>query len=321
MMNLAKLKGLSEWPKVRGEIESAVLSVLGEMPKERAELQTKVIDEDSFPGYVRRRVSYFVDDWSRVSAWLFVPDGKEEVPGILCCHQTVPQGKDEPAGIEGDANLAFARRYAEMGYVTIAPDCIGAGERVGVGLDPFDTRHFYKDYRKWSAMGKMLWDHVHAMDALCETKRVDPGRIGVIGHSLGGHNALMLAAFDERVQGCVASCGFTRFADDKTPGRWARDEGFVYMPALVEAVKAKKYPFDWEHVLALAAPAPILLITALNDACFSNTKSCEKAAKTARRVYEMLGEPEAIENHEHREGHGMTTELLEVADAWFERWL
>ncbi len=36
-------------------------------------------------------------------------------------------------------------------------------------------------------------------------------RIGVIGHSLGGHNAIFTATFDERLKAVVTSCGFTGF--------------------------------------------------------------------------------------------------------------
>jgi pimeloyl-ACP methyl ester carboxylesterase len=172
-----------------------------------------------------------------------------------------------------------------------------------------------------SALGKMMLDHKRGLDVLSETRGVDPARLGVAGHSLGGHNALMLAAFDERVQACVASCAFTRFADDQTPERWAREEGFVYLPNLRPHIERGEYPFDWEHVLALAAPTPIQLLTAKNDDCFSNTDSVEKAVKKARRIYKLLGKPHAIDNHVHDQGHRMTPDLLDAADTWFERWL
>lgn len=321
MIDLGKIKNLADWPKVRKEIQAAVLSVLGEMPQERAELQVKVLDEESFTGYVRKRISYFVDEWERVSAWFFLPEGKEDVPAVLCCHRTVPQGKDEPAGIEGDPTLAFARHYAELGYATLTPDCITAGERVGYNLEPYDTSNFYKDYPKMSALGKMLWDHFHAVDVLCEVRRVDSARIGVIGHSLGGHNALLLAAFDERIQACVASCAFTRFADDKTPERWVRSKDFVCLPKLAQAVKTGRFPFDWEHILALTAPNPTLLLASANDKGLSNAESCEKAVKAAQRIYRLLSAPSALEVRTHNFGHGMTAEAVQAADDWFERWL
>ncbi len=321
MVDLAKVKDLTQWRELREEITATVREVLGAMPKQRPVLQLKVIDETSYPTYVRKRVNYFVEEWERVTAWLFVPEGKDEVPGVLCCHQTTPQGKDEPAGLEGDPALAFAQRYAERGYATLAPDCITAGDRISVNLKPYDTKSFYKERPKMSALGKMLWDHTLAIDVLCETRRVDPGRVGVIGHSLGGHNALLLSAFDERIQACVSSCGFTRFADDKEPTRWVRDNGFVYLPKLREAVKTGEFPFDWEHVLALGAPSATLLLTATNDTVFSNTRSCGKAARQARNVYKLLGAGEALEDYVHDAGHCVPQEALEKADEWFERWL
>jgi cephalosporin-C deacetylase-like acetyl esterase len=319
--DLAKLKGLGQWPALRREVESLVLDVLGKLPKERVDTQLKVIDETSYPGYVRQRVNYFVGEWERISAWMFVPEGRDELPAILCCHQTVPQGKNEPAGLDGDPNLAFARYFAQLGFITIAPDCITAGERISPRFEPYDTAPFYKENPRMSAMGKMLIDHIHAVDAMAEHSRVDEERIGVIGHSLGGYNALFLTAMDERVQTCVASCGFTRFADDKNPERWAREEGFVHFPKLREAITQREYPFDWEHILALCAPSPTRLLTALNDDIFPKTKSCEKATKLARNVYKLLGEPDALDNFTHKDGHGVTPEGLEMASEWFDRWL
>lgn len=320
-IDLSKIKRLTQWQEAREAIESAIREVLGPLPTLRADLQVKTIDEFEHRGYVRRRVNYFVNEWERVSAWLCIPDGKDDVPALLCCHQTVPQGKDEPAGLNGDPNLAYAKRFAEMGYVTLAPDCITAGERVSPGHNPYDTAVFYSDNDEMSAMGKMLWDHAVALDVLSETKRVDAARLGVIGHSLGAYNAIFLAAFDERIQACAASCGFTRFEDDTNPERWARDEGFVHFPRLRPAIEARQYPFDWEHILALAAPVPILLLTALNDDIFPHTESCGVAVERAQRVYSLLGAPEAIENLEHMDGHSMPVEAFDRAAEWFEQWL
>lgn len=321
MIDLAKIKKISEWPKARKEIESVVRGILAALPKERADLQAKTVDEVQLPSCTRRRVNYFVDEWDRVTAWLFIPDGKEEAPAILCCHTRVPQGKDEPAGIEGDMRLAFAQHFAELGFVTLAPDCITAGERTSVGLEPYDSSAFYKDRPKMSLIGKMLADHVHAVDLLCETRRVDNARIGVAGHGMGGYNALFLAAFDERVQTCVASCAFTRFADDPHVERWVSDDGFACLPKLEEAVTKREFPFDWEHLLGLSAPSPTLLLTALNDEILDKTRSCEKAVKLARNVYQLLGEDAALCNYEHRAGHSVSDEGLAKAGEWFERWL
>jgi len=321
MVDLTKLKGASAWPKARKGIENAVLPIIGQLPSERVDLQLKTVDETDFPGFTRRRVNYFVNVWDRVSAWLFVPDGKDEVPGILCCHDQVNQGKNEPAGIEGDAGLAFAQHYAELGYVTLAPDCITAGDRVSSRLQPYDTKSVYKDNPEMSMVGKMLVDHMHALDAFTDFRRVDPARVGVIGHGLGALNALLLSAFDNRLQACVASCGFTRFETDKDPQRWARDDGMVLLPKLKGMIEKGSYSFDWEHILAMVAPSATLVITSLTNSRFSNPKSCQKAVTLASRVYKVLGAAHALDHFTHHDGHRVTPETLEVSDEWFERWL
>ncbi|HOE67968.1 MAG TPA: dienelactone hydrolase family protein [Candidatus Hydrogenedentes bacterium] len=320
-VDVIKMKNLSEWQSHRDEVQAAVLGALGTFPKQRAELALKTADELQRGGYVRRKVNYFVDEWERIAAWVFLPDGRDEVPAIVCCHGEIASGKDESAGIDGNPMLAFALRYVEMGYATIVPDCLTAGERISHGLAPFDTRNYYRESPKLSFLGKMLHDYMHAVDALSEMKRVDPARIGVIGHGFGAVNALLLAAFDERVQTCVASCGFTRFGDDKEPERWARDEGACLLPALREAIQDRAFPFDWEHVLALAAPSPTLVIGASNDAELSNGKSCEKAVKTAKKIYKFLGAEDALDCYLHHDGHAVTPGTLDAADEWFERWL
>jgi cephalosporin-C deacetylase-like acetyl esterase len=47
---------------------------------------------------------------------------------------------------------------------------------------------------------KGIVNHRRAVDVLQSLPYVDRQRIGAIGHSLGGHNTLFVAAFDERIR-------------------------------------------------------------------------------------------------------------------------
>jgi dienelactone hydrolase len=322
VQDLTGLKDVAAWPKMRQSIETSIQSVIGKPKKDSVDLQVKVMDELDCPGYVRRRVNYFVDEWGRVSAWMFVPEVADEKPAILCCHPRSAMGKDELAGFEGgDPNLALAKYFAERGYVTFAPDCITSGERTYARQEAFHTKSFYKEHPKSSLMGKMLADHIKCIDLLSESEDVDPARIGVLGHGLGGANALLLAAFDDRVRTVVSSCGFTRLADDPNPNRWVEDDGCELMPKLAAALKKDKLPFDWEHVLALIAPNPTLLITALNDETLPKTASCATALKHAQTVYKLLGARDAVDNTTHKGGHAMPLEALDASLEWMDRWL
>lgn len=321
MVDLTELNALGEWPKVRGAIETAVRCAIGHLPRERNELQVKTLDEDFYAGYVRKRINYFVDDWTRVSAWLFEPDHRDEAPAVLCCHRRVEQGKDEPAGAHGDPRHALAQRLAEQGYVVIAPDCICAGERITPGHAAYNTEVFYKDHPKMSALGKMLHDHMHALDVLCEVRAVDPERLGVVGEGLGGVNALMLAAFDDRVQACAALDAFTRFEGDERARRWYDDDGFAICPKLRESIDGGELAFDWEHVLAMIAPSPALVAYAPNACAGSNPESVPVAVARAGRVYELLGKAEALALNAYDPIADPLLDMTEIVNDWFERWL
>lgn len=321
MVDLSSLESAAGWSKARKEIAASANALLGERSAKRAELQLTVLDEVDFPSYVRRRVNYFVDDWTRVSAWMFLPEGHEEAPGILCCHQECRQGKDEAAGLEGSGRMALASHYAELGYVTLAPDSITAGERISSRSEAYDTTLFYRDHPNASLLGKMLTDHQHALDVFEHEDRVDASRIGVIGHGLGGTNALLLAALDGRVQSCVASCGFSRFRTDNDPGRWTESGPINLLPRLREAIDAGEFDVDWEHLLAMAAPSAVLVITAMAGAAVSNPESCAEAVSQVEKLYGYFGAPRAIEHFSHDDGHQLTFEALDMADDWFERWL
>ena len=143
--------------------------------------------------------------------------------------------------------MAFAQHYAELGYVTLAIDVPTVNKRASSKREPYDTTGFYREYKKMSFAGKMLADHRRALDVFNEVKRVDTTRIGVIGHGIGGLNALLLATCDDRIQACVASCGFTRFATDKNAGVWPNMDKMLLYPEIKKCAADRKFPFDWEQ--------------------------------------------------------------------------
>lgn len=321
MIDLSKTSSLMGWPETRKAIEAALREALGKMPKHPQDSQIKVIEENETRGITRKRVIFSVTDDETVSGWLFSPDGKEEVPGILCCHGLTPHGKDEPAGFEGNHRLAFAQHYAERGYATLAVDMPAAGERTPAKREHFDADFFHKENPGMSLAAKALSDHMQAVGVFAEVKRVDATRIGVIGHGLGGFNALLLAAFDDRVQACVASSAFTRLATDKTPGQWPGSPPVTLVPKFSATGPGGSFPLDWEHILALAAPTAVQVITSLSNSIHTNPKSCQKAVTLAGKIYKLLGAQSALDLYTHHDGEDFTPETLDVADEWFERWL
>jgi dienelactone hydrolase len=132
---------------------------------------------------------------------------------------------------------------------------------------------------------KGVVNHIRGVDLLVSLTEVDSKRIGVIGHSLGGHNSLYLAAFDPRIRAVVTSCGFT--AKDRYLGGdlrgWSSDR---YMPlvALNYHGRASELPWDFDDVLVAIAPRRIFVNAPVHDDNFDARGVDECVARARARV-------------------------------------
>ncbi len=131
---------LDAWKKERALYENALRELIGPWPEKRPDLRARVIEQREFDKYTRHKVGFrtlpsAAEHASEIRAWLLVPKGpKLPRPAVITLHQTLPQGKDEPAGVKASLPwMTHAVYYAERGYVTLAPDAIGYGERTAGG--------------------------------------------------------------------------------------------------------------------------------------------------------------------------------------------
>lgn len=125
-----------------------------------------------------------------VTAHLLLPnayrlrkEGDALLPAVIALHPTHEGGKEDIATPRGRANRQYGLELAQRGYVVLAPDTITAGERIDT--KPYQTAAFYERNSGWTAVGKMLVDHMCGVDLLAGLEGVDEERIGAIGHSLG----------------------------------------------------------------------------------------------------------------------------------------
>lgn len=305
------VRSLDDWQRRRADVLANMQTVMGPMPSEdrRVPLEMRTTETVRTERYARYLVSYVSEPGDRVPAYLFVPQGlRGKAPAMLCLHQTTGIGKGEPADLGGLANLHYARELAERGYVTLAPDYPNFGDY------HFDAyAHGYV-----SATMKGIWNHRRALDLLQSLPEVDGERIGCLGHSLGGHNTLFVAAFDERVKVAVTSCGFTAFArymgGDLTG--WSHAG---YMPRIAEVYHTKpaEMPFDFTEVLGAIAPRAAFINAPLGDANF-DPAGVDDCVRAAAPIYELYGARDQLVC-EHPEGqHDFPTAVREQAYAFVD---
>jgi dienelactone hydrolase len=223
-------------------------------------------------------------------------------------------------GLEGDPQLAFGRRFYQAGFVVLAPDVFISGENFDVGRD-WDTASFYRETPDWSAMGRMLADHRAGISSL-QSLGQKPRCIVAVGHSLGGHNALFLAALDERVSVVVSSGGFERIATDDNADRWARDSWFIYMPKLRPYVKQpapRAVPWDFDDVLLAVHPRPLMIVQGDHDPIWTHTESVREVATRVAEAYRRAGRSEDFESILFNGGHEFPAAAQDRAVAFVRR--
>ncbi len=318
--NQEPITTVDQWEQKRSAIRAILDDFLGPFPKKVCPLDAKVEGEEDMGPYRRIRVTYNTLPTERVPAYLLIPkEIQGTAPSVVALHQTVPEGKGEVVGLTGNKSMSIGLHLVERGYVVLAPDGITAGERIGQGLEAFDTKEIYKKYPDWNALGIMVWESMRAVDYLCTRPECDREHIGVIGHSHGGYGSVYLAAYDSRIRCAVSSCGVLPIRDDPNPFRWAREEWFVFVPRLRPFLKDGKIPFDFDEVISLIAPRPFLNCSAYNDEIFPNSKSVVPCMDRVREVYEKIyNAGNCVDNIMHNSGHGFPDPVRQRAYEWMD---
>jgi predicted dienelactone hydrolase len=189
--------------------------------------------------------------------------------------------------------MHYAKELAQRGFVTLVPDYPSLGEH----------DHDFGTDEYASGSMKAIYDNVRAIDLLQSLPEVDPARIGCIGHSLGGHNGLFTAVFDERIRAVVTCCGFTRF--HKYMGGdlrgWA---GPRYMPRIESEYQLSpdRMPFDFPEVLAAIAPRSVFIVAPVHDANF-DVDGVRDSVAVAAPIFELLGNREGLQAIYPDSGH------------------
>ena len=129
----------------------------------------------------------------------------------------------------------------------------------------------------------------HSGDRLARSRfaEVDRDRIGCIGHSLGGHNSLFTAVFDQSLKAVVSSCGFTAF-HNYYGGKLAGWTSPRYMPRISSEYgnDPSRVPFDFYEIVASLAPRAFFTNSPLHDSNF-DVEGVKKVMAAAGDVYAL----------------------------------
>jgi dienelactone hydrolase len=320
--NGAAVVTVDQWEKKREDIKRRLYSTLGLPPAPRNARDLTVVDEEHTEHYRRQRISYTVAQ-DQITAYLLIPDPLEEpAPAVVAMHQTVNSGKKEVVALDGCRDFAYGHDLAERGYIVLAPDYLTSGERVSPGENPFDSAEFYNRYPEWSIVGKNMEDSMAAADVLCMIPGVDTERIGVIGHSLGGHNAIFAMAADSRIKAGVSNCGMSVFSEEELRMEWSLEEGYIFIPALRKYfLEDLEPPFDIHEVAASIAPRAFLNISSYYDQAYGNQEFLAEVGVQLYRVYRLYGKERQLSWFMHGNDHSFPWYARVLAYEWLDKFL
>lgn len=278
-----RVENLDHWKMRRAEILRGMRAIMGALPgkEKRVPLDVKIEEETEVDGHVRRRITYQSEPGGRAQAWLLIPKkalaGEAKVPAVLCLHPTNNKIGNRTVVEPGEAaNRAYAYELAERGYVTLAP--------AYPQLADYQPDLAALGYA--SGTMKAIWDNIRGLDLLESLPFVQPGSFGAIGHSLGGHNAVFTAVFDERIKVIVSSCGLDSFLDyygGNIKG-WTQSR---YMPRLADYVeRVPEIPFDFQELIGALAPRYVFISAPLGDRNF-NWQSVDRIARAAGPIFKL----------------------------------
>lgn len=298
------------------------------------EFQAQVEREWQAEGFRVKQISYQVEADERARAYFGIPDGpvpRGGYPGVVCLQGTtnwgaqrtlgIPPEPDDPHAGKSMDGLDDARHLVRSGYVTISPEHFCCASRLPAE-GPFETAAFYRRHPDWSAAGKATYENRIALSLLAGLPEVDAERIGVTGHSLGGHGSIWLAAYDERIKCAVPSCAGGSFRENPRPMEWSRDRWYIYFPQLrQQMLKGEQIACDFHEMMALIAPRPCLEFFALNDGDLQMNEHRATLHLKLGELYHLLGCDAAHAFLVFGDGHSMP-DLSRVAIVnWMDRWL
>jgi hypothetical protein len=247
------------------------------------------------PPIIMRRLRFTLTESEWGYAWLLTPkDDRAIRPAVIALHQTVMQGKNEPAGLEGQpgypSGMDYGLNLARRGFAVLAPDAIAFGERAKDHSNALyrSADQFFAAHPDGSVMGKMTFDVSRAVDLLETMPQIDKSRIGCAGHSHGAYGTLFAMIGDERLKAGFISCGLTMLRSDPKPQRWWRLTALIPRLGFYENA-IEQTPIDSHLWLAMIAPRPIYISAGLKDAIFPKTDNLPAVMEMVRPLWDLYG--------------------------------
>ena len=276
------IKDFAEW---KTAARAKVLECMMTPPKQAESYDCQVIGEERRDGYTARKILFNVNAYSRITAYLLIPDGKGPFPAVNMLHdhgghlyigkEKMVRPFDVDTAVVNDADRWVEKLYdgqyagdyfARNGYVVFSADAPMWGERgreEGVDRSKYDIicGNMMMLGRDLSAF--MTYDDVTGTEFLASLPEVDKSRIGCMGCSMGAYRAWMLAALSDKIAAAASICWMTVTDVQMSVKDKKREYG-----GFANCIPALRQWLDYPHIASIACPKPMLFINGTRDHLF-----------------------------------------------------
>ncbi len=300
----------------RRYVREKLTAALGGFP-ERTPLNARTVGVIDGDGYRVERVIFESQPKFYVTANLYLPKGgTAPYPAVL-----FPLGHETPGAKAYDAWQRVLISMAKKGFVGLAWDTLGQGERLQVFDEDFGVSKLRSSTTEHTVMGTQtllvgeslarytIWDGMRALDYLISRKEVDPARIGLTGNSGGGTHTAYLAALDDRIAAAAPSCFITswkRLLETIGP----QDAEQCIPPSIADGL-------DHGDFILSFAPKPYMMLTAVRD--FFSITGARETYNEAKGVYRALDREPLVGMMDADDGHGYSQPRRLAAYRFFTR--
>jgi dienelactone hydrolase len=282
--NNIPVKTRAQWEQKKAWIrQQAQHWLAGTIPPPPDNLTSRILETRSENGVTIEKVElrFGPGQQAKMTFELLTPPGKGPFPVFMT------QGYHR-----GWAQVALRRGY--MACIYAAADRDDDTENYG---------QVYPDY-DFTTLMKRAWGAHRAVDYLYTLARVNKDQLAMAGHSRNGKQALLAAAFDERITAVITSSAGTggeipfRYTDESHDNE-SIDKITTNFPQWLHPRlrffigREHKLPIDQNLLMAAIAPRALLLSSATTESQ-GNPWGIEQSYQSLQRVYQFLGAPDKL---------------------------
>ena len=296
----------------------------------------KVIATEKRKGYEAQKIVFNVSEYSRVPAYLLVPEGKGPFPAVLLLHDHGAHftiGKEKmvrPFGVSeivmkdadnwavGCYDGQYVGDYlAENGYVVLALDALFWGERGRKEYARYDSQQALSANLLQMGMswgGLIACDDIRSAEFLASLPQVDKEKVATMGFSMGANRAWMTMAATDAVKAGAAVCWMNTTDSLMTMTNNQNKGGSAYAMLVPNIRRYMDYP----HVASIACPKPMLFTNGKKDKLFP-VEGVEAAYDTMRKVWDSQGAGEHLQTKLYDLPHFCSKEIQKAILDFFNK--